>query len=180
MKKIQLAIMAVAVGLAMQSQASLYDITFSGGGTSASGQIDVVGGFATSGSFVITSAANGFTPVSYALAPNSTLAPNPNVAGTFYSPSTFFTVDNVVTASGNPFLDINGLLFISSGGIEVNLWGNGPSDYTLYDNTGAQAHVNGTATLTAVPEASTVIAGALLLLPFGASTLRILRRKQTV
>ena len=34
--------------------------------------------------------------------------------------------------------------------------------------------------VTAVPEASTMIAGALLLLPFGASTLRILRRKQTV
>ncbi len=32
---------------------------------------------------------------------------------------------------------------------------------------------------TPVPEASTVIAGALLLLPFGASTLRILRKTQT-
>ena len=30
----------------------------------------------------------------------------------------------------------------------------------------------------AVPEASTMIAGALLLLPFGASTLRILRRNR--
>ena len=30
--------------------------------------------------------------------------------------------------------------------------------------------------VSAVPEASTMIAGALLLLPFGASTLRILRR----
>jgi hypothetical protein len=33
--------------------------------------------------------------------------------------------------------------------------------------------------VTAVPEASTIIAGALLLLPFGASTLRILRRNRT-
>ena len=33
--------------------------------------------------------------------------------------------------------------------------------------------------LTAVPEPTTLAAGALLLLPFGASTLRILRRKQT-
>jgi len=33
--------------------------------------------------------------------------------------------------------------------------------------------------LVAVPEPTTVIAGALLLLPFGASTLRILRKRQT-
>ena len=32
---------------------------------------------------------------------------------------------------------------------------------------------------TPVPEASTMIAGALLLLPFGASTLRILRKTRT-
>lgn len=38
----------------------------------------------------------------------------------------------------------------------------------------------GTFSATAVPESTTIIAGALLLLPFGASTLRILRRKQTV
>jgi HpiC1 cyclase len=33
--------------------------------------------------------------------------------------------------------------------------------------------------MTAVPETSTIIAGALLLLPFGASTVRILRKKRT-
>jgi hypothetical protein len=32
---------------------------------------------------------------------------------------------------------------------------------------------------TPVPEPTTMVAGALLLLPFGASTLRMLRRKQT-
>jgi hypothetical protein len=32
----------------------------------------------------------------------------------------------------------------------------------------------------AVPEPTTIIAGALLLLPFGASTLRILRKKHAV
>jgi len=35
-------------------------------------------------------------------------------------------------------------------------------------------------TLTAVPEPSTMIAGALLLLPIGASTLRMLRKRQAV
>ncbi len=41
------------------------------------------------------------------------------------------------------------------------------------NNTG----VTGFATVAPVPEPTTLIAGALLLLPFGASTLRILRRK---
>ena len=39
--------------------------------------------------------------------------------------------------------------------------------------------VFGAGTLTAVPEPTTMIAGALLLLPFGASTLRILRKNRT-
>jgi hypothetical protein len=34
-----------------------------------------------------------------------------------------------------------------------------------------------TESLTVVPEPTTMIAGALLLLPFGASTLRVLRRR---
>jgi hypothetical protein len=38
----------------------------------------------------------------------------------------------------------------------------------------------GTSSLSAVPEPTTLIAGALTLLPFGASTLRILRRRQGV
>jgi hypothetical protein len=46
---------------------------------------------------------------------------------------------------------------------------NGPNFY--YDSTRLQA------TVSAVPEPTTMIAGALLLLPFGASTLRILRRR---
>ena len=36
------------------------------------------------------------------------------------------------------------------------------------------------APVTPVPEPTTLIAGALLLLPFGASTLRILRKRQRV
>ncbi|MGH7972844.1 MAG: hypothetical protein ACREIC_29365 [Limisphaerales bacterium] len=35
-------------------------------------------------------------------------------------------------------------------------------------------------TVSAVPEPTTILAGALLLLPFGGSTIRILRRKAQV
>ena len=57
------------------------------------------------------------------------------------------------------FLDVTSLQFISDG--EGRYWG--LDDFAF----------------SAVPEPTTMIAGALLLLPFGASTLRILRKKQT-
>jgi hypothetical protein len=53
-------------------------------------------------------------------------------------------------------------------------------DTSLFDsNAGWIDNVNLTHVLTPVPEPTTMVAGALLLLPFGASTLRMLRRKQT-
>jgi hypothetical protein len=47
------------------------------------------------------------------------------------------------------------------------------SDYLTMDGLQADASVS------AVPESTTIIAGASLLLPFGASTLRMLRKRQT-
>jgi len=44
--------------------------------------------------------------------------------------------------------------------------------------TGGRVEFNGTDNVSAVPEPSTVISGVLMLLPFGASTLRILRRNR--
>ena len=58
---------------------------------------------------------------------------------------------------------------VGNNGGNVGQDANGPTFY--YDSTGLQA------TVTAIPEPATMIAGTLLLLPFGASTLRILRRK---
>jgi len=67
----------------------------------------------------------------------------------------------------------------SLGSTLVSLSQNETVDFTVvlngkfdYDSTGLQASV------TSVPEPTTMIAGALLLLPFGASTLRILRKRQ--
>jgi hypothetical protein len=171
MKKIQLAIMAAAMVIAVQARASLYDITFTGGGSTANGQIDVVSGLATSGFLTITAGPQMGT---YALLPGG--------PGVTTSPLGNFNTDSqVFTAAPTFFLDSWGLLF-TDGTVEINMWGNSPGNYSLW---GAPPQWSpqvdgGTATLTAVPEASTMIAGALLLLPFGASTLRILRRKQTV
>jgi hypothetical protein len=104
------------------------------------------------------------------------------------------------TAAGNYFddalvvnpagVDIDGLNFYA-GGINYNL-----SVYDPFTSTGgyydaANANLGNDATLTevtltlsavpdvsSVPEPSSIIAGALMVLPFGASTLRILRKKR--
>jgi hypothetical protein len=53
-------------------------------------------------------------------------------------------------------------------------------DFVLYNGGGPTAlRVEMTGQATPVPEPSTVIAGALLLLPFGASTMRILRNRKS-
>jgi hypothetical protein len=109
MRKLQLAIMVGALAVTVQARASWSDITLTGNGSDANGQINVVDGSAISG-FLNTTA--GTDVGSY------TLTPVP----TKFSPMAV-----------------------------------GPT----------------------VPEPTTIIAGALLLLPFGASALRILRKTQT-
>jgi len=91
--------------------------------------------------------------------------------------------------AGNPFLTNPGLLFSTPNGkaIEINLFSNGPSSpvpngtYQLYESDynsfGANVLGNATISPTPVPEASTVLAGALMLLPFGVSTIRIIRKR---
>jgi hypothetical protein len=166
MKKIQLAIMAVALVIAVQARASLYDITYTDGVNIGHGVIDVAGGSATSGSFTVTAGVE--------IGTTWTLSPGAGSGGGFQW-------DNLVFPASDPFLTSNGLLF-KIGSDELNLWGNGPGNYSLWASNGGGYTLSsdgGVATITAVPEASTVIAGALLLLPFGASTLRILRRNRT-
>jgi hypothetical protein len=105
------------------------------------------------------------------------LASNPNFPAAVQ-------IGNVILDNGlitsPPQFDNNGLSF-SVGSDEYNLFS---QIYPLGGGyfeapNGTFNYVPVTLTLSAVPEASTMIAGALLLLPFGASTLRILRRNRT-
>ena len=166
--------MAAALVIAAQARASFYSITFNDGipgGSSANGLIDVSGTTAVDGWLTVTSGPQ--SPGTYDLIPGS---------GTIYGGGGGFNYDNQVLVGSHPFLDNSGLLF-GNGTVLLNLWGNngqtGFAEYSFYGVPPAYSpEVNGTATLTAVPEPTTMIAGALLLLPFGASTIRILRRKQ--
>ena len=182
MKKLQLAMLVSASFVAAQARADLFDITFlsNDGSTIANAVVSgtpIGGGVyeATGGSIQITGNP-AFSQLPYSL------IPNPNAPSASYSPSGYFIYDNNVLTGQNPFLSNSGLLF-GDGYVEINLFSNGASQpvpdgtYQLYQNNGANRF--GDATISAVPEPTTVISGVLMLLPFGTSTLRILRKKVT-
>lgn len=154
--------------MATQAPAAWYNLTFTGGSSIASGVIDVSGNTAISGVIdVSTGPATGLW----------TLVPGTGSDGSFYW-------DNQVFPNSNPYLDSAGLLFSGpspSSQYELNLWGNGPSTlYSFWGNIGGNWNPEdtGTVTLTAIPEASTTVASALMLLPLGVSAVRIMRKSR--
>jgi hypothetical protein len=185
MNKVRIVIVALSAFLAIQARATLFDLTYSDpSGDFAVGQVtaDYLGGnqyLATSATLNVSSAANPLINGIYTL-----LAGGP---AAFIPPPGVFEADNVLYYPSDPALDVYGLLGFQStvgGGIELNIWGNSPGNYSFYASLpggGYNPAYNGagTLTLTSVPEASTVIAGLLLMLPFGASALRVLRRNAT-
>ena len=70
----------------------------------------------------------------------------------------------------------NNASFAEYGVVALNLFNGGAESQDVVNENGVHYRVNQDV-LGMVPEPSTMIAGVLLLLPFGASTLRILRRK---
>jgi len=189
--------MAATLVVVGQARASLevFDVAFTDSiaANVAAGVIDVnlVNGIAESGTLTVL---NGFAAGSYTLIPVQIIPTGP--AGSSTSPLGAFWYDNQIQGippgpPTAPFLDTYGLAFSGIGaklGTEVNLWGTsaGVDGYTFYGYTAAGGYnptVIGGAAITdrgpVVPEPTTMIAGALLLLPFGASTLRILRKNRT-
>ena len=144
MKKIQLAIMAVAVGLAMQSQASLFDITFDIQGNSGSGVLTATKNL--DGTYLVTAASVLVTAGSWSSVTPYILAPNNDNFGTFgpygqssvghFSGGADIIYDNIVYPNNTPYLDNDGLAFWTTSGtagLGFNLWGNsGATDYTFY------------------------------------------------
>jgi hypothetical protein len=190
MKKIQLAVMAGALILAVQSHATFSFNYSDPNGNVVTGQIPVgsLGGdqYATGGSVTLTSSLYPSLDGTYAL---SVPASPPTV---YTSPSGQFVWDNVFHSSG-PLLDFYGLFGISSSGVELNLFSgnggvgyalyalvvdpiNGNTQYNLYPGPANAGFSNNGGTGAVVPEASTIVAGVLMLLPFGVSTVRIMRK----
>jgi hypothetical protein len=86
--------------------------------------------FATAGSITVTGTLDVGTfplyPATYPF-PNGQYDISPN--GAFY-------YDNLVYPSSNPTLDEDGLLFDNGGGLETNIWGNSPGNYSFYTSPG--------------------------------------------
>jgi hypothetical protein len=199
LKKIQIAVMAVALVMAAQARATLYDITFTGsdgkGAVTGSGQIDVVGGYADGGYFNITSG-DFFSGLTYGLNYGPGGGANITDANITGTGGLNLNGDNGVNPAGPTYIDSVGLLFDNTGNVGnvnpyhgdvLNLWGNSPGSYTLYgagpdfpSGAGDQLQANGDVTMSVapVPEPTTIIAGVSMLLPLGASALRSLRKKQ--
>jgi hypothetical protein len=156
MRALRIAVLAAGLGLAVQTQAGLYDVSFSGGGSVANGQIDVESGVAVSGYLDVTAGAAQGTYSLYTWSGGG-------ISSVRVTGGTDLIVDNIVNAGANPFLDVYGMAFVNSGhtegidfsinyGTTYNLAGFGSLGYGV-------PNANGSATITAVPEPTTMVAG---------------------
>ena len=63
-----------------------------------------------------------------------------NGGGAVYSPSGKFYFDDMLLIGTSPFLDGAGLLFVGNG-LEINMWANGPNNFSLYSWNGSTYNV---------------------------------------
>ena len=207
MRKLQLAILAVTLAGAMSASATMVLVT-SPGGEESRGQSPGSEGFTfttaavlsnpvvtqlgiydfgnidlaephvvtlfDAGGDVLTSAtipASSFTPADHWQWVNTapvTLAPS----------TTYILVAYYGENNPDPF--IFGSATLPAGfSLDNAVLGEGAGPPEQVDGSAGQGFFGPNLSFSTVPEPTTVIAGALLLLPFGASTLRILRQKQT-
>jgi hypothetical protein len=187
--RVELAILAGVVGLAVQANAALYDITFTGfdGLTTAFGVVDVSGNTVTSGYLDVTYKGttidyDNLVPVGDTGETSGGLNLGPvdnilNVNST--TQGGFLTVNGLVFYNGASFNDRTSALMClsdaSPSDLTPNLYSGGFTDVGGFGND--TPITDGTLTVTAVPEPATLISGALMMLPLGASTLRILRKR---
>jgi len=152
-----------------------YFFTFDIAGIEGYGSLNVTGlgpTFAvTGGTLVVTNTVD---------AGNYTLYANPNSPYMTTSPNNAYNYDDLLSPASNPTLDAFGLLFIDDTNAqhEASIWANGANDYT-FDSwkqgvwTYNQVNSGGAFTLTAVPEASSIV----LLLPGLLPVALVLRRR---
>jgi hypothetical protein len=121
-----LALAALVLSVTPQAGATLMDISFDDGGNNVGcGVIDVEGGYAVSGDFVVTA---GLASGCWALAVGT-----PSTPGSGSSPDGYFNYDNMVFPGSDPYLTTSGgLLFTNCSGDEINIWADAPDTYCLW------------------------------------------------
>ena len=134
------------------ANAKLYKFTYD----SFDSSLQASGEFNVNASGEVTQIAGGLTGLV-----NDTIigmVANPNFSSPAYSPDGSFIYDNAYL-SGPQSLNINGLLFkTTSGGGYWNLWGNSPTNYSLWESVGSYNYpvqTSGTFSVVAAPEPST-------------------------
>jgi hypothetical protein len=179
-KPLHTALLAAALGLAVQAQAALYDFSFSGSGVSASGTLTTTGPLTLlTGQAVSGDGLYGYDITAMSGQVNGSpivgIVPNPSFPSTVVDQNVYIDNALLVTPYG---LDYNGLDFLV-GSTYYNLSANndpsgGGYSYWLlpYNGTGVGVGL----TITAVPEPTTVVAGAGAL---GLVLLGMLRSKRS-
>jgi hypothetical protein len=153
----------------------VFNISFTGGVSAGNGQIDLVDGIATGGYFDVTEGANQGTYNLVTLtSPLINGDPEGDAQTLVFPGGNDQIFDDVVTPSSDPFLTDNGLEFANNDLVGFNLWGNGPGSYTLADFDSVYILDNGVATITPVPEPTTISLVAIGLL---SATMTTRRRK---
>jgi hypothetical protein len=79
------------------------------------------------------------------------LFPNPNPPTPFSSPTGAFIANDVLYPVQSPSLDQFGLLFSTGNGLEINIRGNGPGNYSYYSSDSNLASDNAEFTLASTP-----------------------------
>lgn len=133
----------------------MYFFTFNMGGNAGSALLsttDLGGGqfLVTGGTLDVTAGADvGIYPV---------IGGGPAL---FSSPSGAFVADNLLFPATNPILDGAGGLLFGNGSLEVNLWANGPDNYSFWSHDGSGYNVEyiggGAASASPTPEPSTLL-----------------------
>ena len=178
------------VALAGPAEATPIDFYFSFNG-SQPGDSSVVGNvYATDNGNGSYSATSGYLTMN---GTTYTLYQNPAPPAAQYSPLGGFIYDDLIylpSSSGyaaNGYFDVYGLLF-TTGALEVNLWGNGPtSPYTLYTGTSGYSYpvqddlgITLQANASPVPEPGSFLLLGTGLAAFGLFGLRRLRSSNTM
>jgi len=128
----------------MVMHATLLNVDFSYGDP---GSTQVIGDFSLDATLIAPDeylATSGFLTLSgaglsaYALTPGAyALIPNPTPPGESYSPDGAFIFDDLGMPNADPVVTNGGLLAGGPGGVEINLFSNGPDNYQFYVSNGA-------------------------------------------
>ncbi|TDK68278.1 PEP-CTERM sorting domain-containing protein [Sapientia aquatica] len=122
-------IAALSFGMSQAQATELFDFTFSG--PSASGSGTLVANPNGDGTFTVISGSG--TETVLGASDTLTLLLNPNGISFAKSPNGIFLFNDQLFPTANPLMDQYGLLFATSSGTEVNIWGTDANAY-IYAN----------------------------------------------